>query len=326
MKLVETEKAVGLTLCHDLARIVIGERKDTPFRRGHVVTAEDIPALLALGKEHLYVMEEADFAKVHEEDVAAALFDLCRNEHIGGLPVREGKIEAVAEIDGLFKVDVKRLDQINGIGDITIVTRYTDIAVKKGDKLAGMRCIPLLLPKEQLEAAKAIGGTSPLLALKPFVRWRAGVVTTGSEVYSGRIEDAFTPIIEERIKPFGMTMVAHETVTDNLDEIAEAIDKTVKAGADIVFCTGGMSVDPDDLTPGAIARYAKQVITYGLPVLPGSMFCIAYGEAGLPIIGLPGGVLFSQPTAFDRLLPRLAADDPITKEECVRMGHGGLMG
>lgn len=246
------------------------------------------------------------------------------NMHEG--PMAQGKIEAIADVDGLFKVDVERLHTINGIGELTIVTRFNNTPVKAGEKLAGMRCIPLLLEEQQVEDAKKIANGEPLLHVKPFVRKTMGIVTTGSEVFEGRIKDAFTPIIEERCAEFGVTKVAHEIVTDNMDDIVAAIDKVKAAGADIIFCTGGMSVDPDDLTPGAIKRYADRVVTYGLPVLPGSMVCIAYCADGTPILGVPGGVLFSKPTAFDEILPRLVADDEITKEDCIRMGHGGFLG
>ena len=196
--------------------------------------------------------------------------------------------------------------------------------MKAGDKIAGMRCIPLLLEEQQVTEAQKIGG--PILNIKPFVRKTMGIVTTGSEVFEGRIKDAFTPIIEEHCAEFGVKKIAHEIVTDNTDDIVAAIDKVKAAGADIIFCTGGMSVDPDDLTPGAIKRYADRVVTYGLPVLPGSMVCIAYCADGTPILGVPGGVLFSKPTAFDEIVPRLIADDEITKEDCICMGHGGFLG
>ena len=209
---------------------------------------------------------------------------------------------------------------------MTIVTKFNNTPVKAGDKLAGMRCIPLLLEEQQVEDAKKIADGKPLLHVKPFVRKTMGIVTTGSEVFEGRIKDAFTPIIEERCAEFGVIKVAHEIVTDNTDDIVAAIDKVKAAGADIIFCTGGMSVDPDDLTPGAIKRYADRVVTYGLPVLPGSMVCIAYCADGTPILGVPGGVLFSKPTAFDEIVPRLIADDEITKEDCIAMGHGGFLG
>ncbi len=326
MKSIRTQDAVGHALIHDLVRIVIGEVKDTPFRRGHVITEEDIPKLLDLGKEHIFVMEPEDEGFLHEEDVARALYNMAGGENMHDGPMAQGKIEAIADVDGLFKVDVDRLHAINSIGELTIVTRFNNTPVKAGDKLAGMRCIPLLLEEQQVEDAKKIANGHPLLNVKPFVRKTMGIVTTGSEVFEGRIKDAFTSIIEERCVEFGVKKVAHEIVTDNTDDIVAAIDKVKQAGADIIFCTGGMSVDPDDLTPGAIKRYADRVVTYGLPVLPGSMVCIAYCTDGTPILGVPGGVLFSKPTAFDEILPRLVADDEITKEDCIRMGHGGFLG
>ena len=326
MKSIRTQDAVGQILLHDLVRIVIGEVKDTPFRRGHVITEEDIPKLLDLGKEHVFVMEPEDEGFLHEEDVARALYHMAGGENMHDGPMAQGKIEAIADVDGLFKVDVDRLHAINSIGELTIVTKFNNTPVKAGDKLAGMRCIPLLLEEQQVEAAKKIANGEPLLHVKPFVRKTMGIVTTGSEVFEGRIKDAFTPIIEERCAEFGVTKVAHEIVTDNTDDIVAAIDKVKAAGADIIFCTGGMSVDPDDLTPGAIKRYADRVVTYGLPVLPGSMVCIAYCADGTPILGVPGGVLFSKPTAFDEIVPRLIADDEITKEDCIAMGHGGFLG
>lgn len=325
MKRIHVTQAIGQVLCHDIVRIVIGNVKESAFKRGHVIQESDVESLLQLGKEHIFVMEPGDEDFLHEEDVAVALYDIAGGPHMHCSDVDQGKVEAIADIDGLLKVDVERLYAINAIGELNLVTKRNNSFVKAGEKVAGMRCIPLLLDKDQIAEAKKIGNHQPILDIKPFVVKHVGIVTTGTEVYEGRIQDAFTPIIEERMAPYGMKKVAHEIVADSTDDIVRAIEKVKAAGADLVFCTGGMSVDPDDLTPGAISRYADRIVTYGLPVLPGSMVCIAYGTDGMPILGLPGGVLFSQPSAFDTLLPRLAANDPITKEECIAMGHGGLL-
>ena len=196
MKEIRVQDAVGHALVHDIVRIVIGEVKDTPFRRGHVITEEDIPKLLDLGKEHIYVMEPEDEGFLHEEDVARALYDIAKGDHMHDGPVAQGKIEAIADVDGLLKVDVDKLYAINSIGELTIVTKLNNTPVKAGDKIAGMRCIPLLLEEQQVTAAQKIGG--PILTIKPFVRKTMGIITTGSEVFEGRIKDAFTPIIEER--------------------------------------------------------------------------------------------------------------------------------
>lgn len=325
MKQINIKDAIGQALCHDIVRIVIGTVKERAFKRGHVIREEDIEELLALGKEHVFVMEPGDENLLHEEDVAYALYDLAAGDYMHNTLVNQGKVEAIADIDGMLQVDVERLRAINSIGQLTIVTKLNHRAVKKGELIAGMRCIPLLLDKREVEAAQAIAKNQPILQVKPFVIKTVGIVTTGTEVYTGRIADAFTPIIEKRMAPYGMKKVAHIIVPDDTNEIVKAIETMKTAGVDIIFCTGGMSVDPDDLTPGAISRSAETVVTYGLPVLPGSMVCIAYTSSGMPIVGLPGGVLFSEPSAFDVLLPRLAANDRITKEDCIAMGHGGLL-
>ena len=196
MKEIRVQDAVGHALVHDIVRIVIGEVKDTPFRRGHVITEADVPKLLDLGKEHIYVMEPEDEGFLHEEDVARALYAIAKGDHMHDGPMAQGKIEAIADVDGLLKVDVDKLYAINSIGELTIVTKLNNTPVKAGDKIAGMRCIPLLLEEQQVTEAQKIGG--PILNIKPFVRKTMGIVTTGSEVFEGRIKDAFTPIIEER--------------------------------------------------------------------------------------------------------------------------------
>ena len=326
MKEIKTSQAVGQALCHDIVRIVIGQTKETAFKRGHVIRQEDVEALLQLGKDHIFVMEEGDKDLLHEEDVARALYQIAGGPNMHASDVNQGRIDAIADCDGLLKVDVDLLHAINSIGQLTIVTKFTNSSVKAGQKLAGMRCIPLMLDKKEVDQALALAEDRKVLAIKPFVRKTIGLVVTGSEVFHGRIKDAFTPIIKERAAAYGMEVIAQKTVPDDTDQIVEAIESLKAQGVDAIFCTGGMSVDPDDLTPGAIDRFANRVVTYGLPVLPGSMVCIAYAQDGTPILGLPGGVLFSSPTAFDALLPRVAADDPISKEECIAMGHGGFMG
>ena len=325
MKEIKTSQAVGQALCHDIVRIVIGQTKETAFKRGHVIRQEDVEALLQLGKDHIFVMEEGDKDLLHEEDVARALYQIAGGPYMHASDVSQGRIDAIADCDGLLKVDVDLLHAINSIGQLTIVTKFTNSSVKAGQKLAGMRCIPLMLDKKEVDQALALAEDRKVLAIKPFVRKTIGLVVTGSEVFQGRIKDAFTPIIKERTAAYGMEVIVQKTVPDDTDQIVEAIENLKAQGVDAIFCTGGMSVDPDDLTPGAIARFANRVVTYGLPVLPGSMVCIAYAQDGTPILGLPGGVLFSSPTAFDALLPRVAADDLISKEECIAMGHGGFM-
>ena len=323
MKLIPVQEAVGHVLCHDLTRIVRGEFKGPQFRKGHVVTEEDIPMLLSMGKEHLYVWE-MEPGMLHENDGAEALCALCFGENMARSEVKEGKIELTATCDGLFRVDTARLTAVNMIEELMIATRHSNTPVKAGDKLCGTRVIPLVIREEKLQAAREAAGDKPLLEVLPYRRKTVGVVTTGSEVFHGRIQDTFTPVIVDKLRAYGMEMTAHELSDDGMDNIVAAIEKVRKAGVDLVLCTGGMSVDPDDNTPGAIKTSGAKIVTYGAPVLPGAMFLLGYYDDGTPVMGLPGCVMYAGATIFDLILPRVAADVPVTRAEIAAMGNGGL--
>ena len=326
MKQIRTQEAVGHVLCHDITRIVRGESKDAAFRKGHIVTEEDIPALLSLGKEHLYVWEKKE-GWLHENEGAERLYELCANRYIKRTEVKEGKIEIIADEDGLLKVDAKRLKRINQLGELMVASRHGNFPVKRGDKLAGMRVIPLVIQEEKLNQAKMIAGDRPLFEIMLFNKKKVGIVTTGSEIYHGRIKDAFGPVIREKLSEYPAEVLGQSIVDDDKEMIKNAVESWLLKGADMIVCTGGMSVDPDDLTPAAIAASGADIVSYGAPVLPGAMFLLSYVEKenqSIPVVGLPGCVMYAGRTVFDLVLPRLLADDKITGEELAELGHGGL--
>ena len=323
MKLIKTEEAVGHVLCHDLTQIIKDVTKDARFRKGHIVTEEDIPVLLSMGKESLYIWENNENT-YHENDAAQILCDVCMNDHMSQTAVKEGKIELQAECDGLFVIDVERLNEINDIDQVMIASRHTNTPVHKGDKLLGTRVIPLIIEKRKMERVKEVAGNTPLCAIHPYVLKKAGIVTTGSEVFYGRIQDTFTPVVVEKLKIYGMEVAEHIVVNDDMESIKQAILDLKEKGCELIVTTGGMSVDPDDKTPGAIKQTGANVISYGAPVLPGAMFCLAYFEDGTPILGLPGCVMYAKSTIFDLMLPRIAAKVPVTRRDITSLGHGGL--
>lgn len=323
MKQIRTEDAVGHVLCHDITQIIKDVTKGVAFKKGHVVKAEDIPVLLSIGKEHLYIWEK-DEDMLHENEAAEILYGICHNEHIKPSEVREGKIEAIATCDGLFKVDTERLIEINSIDQVMIATRHTNLAVKAGEKLAGTRVIPLLIEKEVMEEVKRVAGYKPLLQILPFQHKKVGIVTTGSEVYKGRIQDAFGPVIRKKLEPFGAEVLGQRIVDDKIERITEAIEDFLVQGADMIICTGGMSVDPDDVTPSAIKAVGAEIISYGAPVLPGAMFLLGYYGEDIPVMGLPGCVMYAGATVFDLVLPRIMAGEKLSKKDLVKLGHGGL--
>lgn len=323
MKKINTTEAVGHVLCHDMTRIVPGKIKETRFRKGHRVTKVDIPVLLSMGKEHLFVWENND-NMYHEDEGAEVLHDLCRGPHMRRSGTKEGKIELFAEEDGLFLVDEERLNRLNSLGEMMIATRANAYPVKKGDKLAGMRVIPLVIEKAKMEEAKGKVGQKPLLELAIFTKKRVGIIVTGSEVYEGRIKDAFGPALVKKLGVFDVEIIDKKIAGDDPEQISAHIEVFLKRGADMILCTGGMSVDPDDTTPTAIKNCGATIVSYGAPVLPGAMFLIAYTKAGVPVMGLPGCVMYSRRTIFDLVLPYVMANKKLKAETLQSLGAGGL--
>ena len=323
MKLINTTDAVGHVLCHDMTQIIQGEYKDARFRKGHVVQEEDIPVLLSMGKEHLYVWEMVP-GMVHENDAAERLYALCVNENMARSGVKEGKIELSAACDGLFRVDSRRLIAVNSIEDIMIATRRGNTAVRTGDRLAGTRVIPLIIQEEKLLAAEEAAGSTPLLELLPYVRKTAAIVATGSEVKKGLLQDTFTPVVKDKLSAYGIATLAVAYSGDGVESVANAVSEVRQTGAEIILCTGGMSVDPDDNTPGGIRASGARIVSYGAPVLPGAMLLVGYYGDGSPVLGLPGCVMYAGATVFDLVLPQIAAGVEITRADIAAMGEGGL--
>lgn len=296
MKTVPVTEAIGLRLCQDLTQIIPGEKKGPRFRKGHLVTEADIPILLSMGKAHLYV-EEKRPGWLHEEDAAHMLYALCDDQYFIPSEVKEGKIEAIATTDGLLQVDQKRLYLVNAFGEMMIATKPDYHIVHQGDIVAGMRVIPLYIEATKLQAVQQKVqemSFDPLIRLAPFTPKKVAILTTGSEVFHGRIQDGFAPVLKEKLAAYPTEIIMHTLLDDDKAMIATAIQKAEAAGADIILCTGGMSVDADDLTPGAIKTAAKELFTYGTPVLPEAMFALAYGKSGAAIMGPRCGDVFSK--------------------------------
>lgn len=327
MKLIKTEDAVGHVLCHDITQIIKGVTKDAVFRKGHIVTEEDIPVLLSVGKENLYVWEKEE-GMLHENDAAEILRQICQGEHMHPSDVKEGKIELIADIDGVLKIEREKLRKVNSLGEIMIASRHGDFPVKKGDKLAGTRVIPLVISEEKMQQAKDVTAGVVIFNILPYKKKKAGIVTTGSEVYYHRIKDTFTPVIEEKLAEYDIEIGGHEICNDDPQMIENAIRSLLADGCNMIVCTGGMSVDPDDRTPYAIRQVTGEIVSYGAPVLPGAMFLLAYyreeGKEVIPVLGLPGCVMYSKRTIFDLVLPRLTVGEILTAEDLNTLGEGGL--
>ena len=326
MKEIRTVDAVGQILCHDITQIIKDQKKGVLFKKGHVVREEDIPALLSVGKEHLFVWEKKE-GMLHENEAAEILYKISAGEHMHGSEIKEGKIELIADCDGLLKIRRDALQAVNSLGEMMIASRHGDFPVRKGDKIAGTRIIPLVIEKEKMDRAEKAAGETPIFSILPFRNKKAGIVTTGREVQKGLIKDTFTPVLREKLDEYACSVVGQTTPGDDRKQITEDILNFIREGADLVICSGGMSVDPDDRTPGAIKDTGAEIVTYGAPVLPGAMLLLAYyktEDRTVPILGLPGCVMYAKRTVFDLILPRVMADDRICAKEISAYGEGGL--
>ena len=329
MKKINVRNAEGYELCHDITQILPGEFKGAKFLKGHIIRKEDIEVLISLGKENIFVMEEEDKEKnlIHENDAAMFIVEKLNldKEFFEISDIREGKINITAKEDGILKIDINTLNKINKIGEIILVTKYNNSYIKKGETVAATRVIPLLIEKSQLDEMKEIVKDRNVLTFKKIDKnKKLALITTGNEVYNGIIKDKSKEALLKKYKKYELNDMEQVFSPDDKDTIKKYIKK-FENEKDIIMCTGGMSIDPDDVTPSAIRESNWEIVTYGTPVLPGAMFMLAYkGEKVL--IGLPGGVVFSEKTVFDILLPRILTDDRITRQEIIEMGHGGLLG
>ena len=325
MKVIHVHDAVGSVLCHDITRIVPGESKGPVFRKGHIVRPEDIKVLLETGKEHLYVFEPLA-GMVHENDAAARIVAATVGPNLVPGDPKEGRIDLAAACDGLLRVDAPTLNRINSMAEITMATLHGMQFVKKGRPVAGTRVIPLMIAEDKLRSLEA-AVSRPVIEVLPLARARVGVVTTGSEVYYGRIRDAFGPVLRKKFAALGSSVMGQTLTSDEVNMTASAIADFLHQGADMIVVTGGMSVDPDDRTPAAIRASGAQIICYGAPVYPGAMFLLAYAEGPggrVPVLGLPGCVMYHKASIFDLIVPRLLAGVQVTAEDIAALGHGGF--
>ncbi len=321
MKKISVENAVGMTLCHDITAMRDGF-KGAAFKRGHVITPEDIPNLLDLGKRMIFAWEE-NSGEIHEEDAALRMAAMAPVSGAHYTAPSEGKVLLISDVRGMFRVDTALLREVNSIGDITISTLRDHYPVEAGARLASMRIVPLVTKEEQIIRAEAMCSGKKLLDIRPYRNRRVGVIITGSEVYSGRIKDKFEPVVRAKLAQYPSEIMGVTICDDNMDMICGAAKEYLEREADFLVFTGGMSVDPDDLTPSAVSRIGAEIVTHGVPSQPGNMTLVAYA-GDTAILGIPGAAISLPTTIFDVLLPQIFAGDRFTKDQLVSLGDGGL--
>lgn len=328
MKKVNVEDAVGMTLCHDMTAMRDGF-KGPVFKRGHVIREEDIPEMLDIGKRTVFVWED-NAGEIHEEDAALRMAAMCPVEGARYEGPSEGKMVLVADREGMLRVDVPLLHKVDAIEDVTIATLPDHYPVKEGDRIASMRIVPLVTKEVNIEQAEALCAGKQLIRLLPYRPLKAGVIITGSEVYSGRIRDLFEPIVRAKLAAYPGEITGVTICDDDEDMIVAEAKKLMDKGADFLIFSGGMSVDPDDLTPSSIRRLAREmgesedaILTHGVPSQPGNMTLIGY-IGDIPVLGVPGAAITMPTTIFDVVLPQVYTGVKFTMEDVIRLSDGGV--
>jgi len=323
MKKVRVEDAIGMKICHDITKVIPGKFKGPAFKRDHIIRPEDIEELLSIGKEHIFVWED-NAGEIHEDEAAVRIGRAVIGRNIVFDQPQEGKIILRATVRGLFKVNSALLKQVNSIENVTVTTRPGNFTVEKDDKLSGARIIPLVIEEKTIQDLEDLCRTSgPVLEVKSYKNLKAGIIITGNEVFKGRIEDKFWPVVSAKLGYFGAEVLGHTYCPDELPEMEEAIAAYLAGGADMIILAGGMSVDPDDVTPEAIRKSGAEVVTYGVPIQPGNMFMLAY-LGGTVLMGVPGAAIFSKTTILDVVLPRIFSGETLGKDDFLEMGEGGF--
>lgn len=323
-KKIPLKDAVGTQLAHDITEIRPGEFKGVAFKKGHTVCDEDICRLQRLGKNNLFNIELEE-GEIHEDDAARILAKALAGEgvYFHDQP-QEGKIKLLAERDGLLEIDTTALAAFNMVEEVMCATQHTHSLVKKGDQVAATRAIPLIMKRAPIERAAAIARQNgAVVSVKPLRKARAGLVITGNEVFNGLIEDKYAVILSRKVRDLGSEVEASALAPDNVDTIAGIIKGHIEKGCDLILTSGGMSVDPDDVTRAGIRKAGAEEVNYGAAVLPGAMFLVAY-IGGIPVLGMPACGLHHRVTVLDLVLPRILAGEKIGKKELALLGHGGL--
>jgi len=324
MKKVPVEEAVGMVLGHDMTQIIPGEFKGVRFKKGHIIKEEDISVLKSMGKNHIYSFELNE-GQCHEDEAAIRIAKTVQGDGIELDGPNEGKVSLIAKQSGLLKVNKSGLAAINSCDELILATLHNNTVVKEGQVLAGTRINPLIIEEEKIKKVEEVGKefTDGVLNLRLFQNLHVGILITGSEVYSGRIEDKFAPVLKEKVNELNSKVLEVRYAPDDPEKIKEEILDLIEAGAELIITGGGMSVDPDDVTPSGIRKTGAKIETYGAPVLPGSMFMLAYLDE-VSILGVPACGMYNDTTVLDLILPRVLTGEEVTRDDIIDLAHGGL--
>jgi molybdopterin biosynthesis enzyme len=323
LRKVKINEAIGMVLGHDVTKVVPGKFKGPVFRRGHIIKTEDLPELLSIGKEHIYVIDLKE-GEVHEEEAAICIANAIGGSNVEFSTPKEGRVNLIAKVHGLLKINVALLNEINSLEEILVATLHNNTVCHQGMIVAGTKIVPLYTTDAKLgEIEKLCRTKGKVVEIKPILKNKVGVVITGNEIYKGIIQDKFGKVIRKKCEALCSTICYQVIVPDDADIIAKAIKEAKTKGSDIIVVCGGLSVDPDDVTVEGVRQSGALIVAYGAPVMPGAMFLYAMLD-DIPILGAPAAVSYNPSTILDIILPRVLCGEKLSRKDIIEFGHGGL--
>ncbi len=323
LRKIKLNDSVGRTLGHDITKVIPGKFKGPLFRRGHIIRDVDIPEILSIGKEHIYIMELEE-GEVHEEEAALRIANAIGGAGVEFSAPSEGRVNLKAKVHGLLKINTALLKKINSLNEILVATLHDNTVCHAGMIVAGTKIVPLFTTDIKLsEVEKMCQVEGKVIEVKPFPKKKVGIVITGNEIFKGIIQDKFGGVIRKKCEALGSSINYCVIVPDDADMIAHALKEAEAKGSEIIVVCGGLSIDPDDITLEGVINSGASIISYGAPVMPGAMFLYAMLD-DIPVLGAPAAVSHNPSSVFDLILPRVLCGEKPEREDIIDLGHGGL--
>ncbi len=311
----QRKNAVGAIICEEVS--VSGSRL---FHKGHRIKTRDLDRLTTVNRTiHVARLEPGD---VHEDTAGTRLAVAVAG---GGVTVgepRQSRVNLIAKHIGLLRVDRERLNAINRLPGVLVFSLVDRLAVLPGKVLAGAKIAPVAIDDRIVVEAEAIAAGDPVIEVKPFRSLKVGVIST--EPLTGRARDRFEESLRTKIAWYGGSILGFAEVDNDPRAVAEAIEEQVNAGADLVLTGGGDTIDPLDAALQSLSHAGAEIVKFGAPVHPGSMFWVAY-LGDIPIFNLASCSMYSKATSADLILPWIMAGERVNAEDVAELGFGGLL-
>ncbi|MCC6315368.1 MAG: molybdopterin-binding protein [Thermomicrobiales bacterium] len=290
------------------------------FAKGHRLTAEDAATLAELDEPiHAVQLEPGE---IHEDQAALRLAAAVAGPGLERRGPSQSRYNLVAAHKGQVRVDVDRLRAINRVPGMAVFTLHNRVATVPGKVVTGVKITPVATPESALVAAERIAAGEPIVQVAPFQPLVVGVIS--SEGMSDRVRQRFRDIVTRKMGWYGARVLRFVEVPPEADAVGEAVAALRADGADVILSAGGNTIDPLDPALAALQRMGAEMVRFGAPVHPGSMFWMAYLDE-TPVVNLASCGMYAKASVADLVLPTVMSGARVDIDELADLGYGGLL-